>query len=506
MNMMMLNMMVNQMEVAEVYSPPRVVGMANKLGIRGGWSLDLTICDTDGQPSDFNSTEMRNRAIRKLINDRPVIFIGSPMCIEYSTMQRINHSCMAPEEVAQRLAYARKHLEFCIRLYEIQWRSGRYFFHEHPDGAGSWQETMMKRLMSRQGVHRVSGDQCQFGSKSKDEQGIAPARGRIGFFAKAVCVAKRLNKKCPNTNQYNVHRHVILTNGRASAAQVYPDKLCQEICLGIQEQIKRDREGQYLLANVENNNGTTSKGMVEEANKLRKRYKTVEEEEQDFGEEAWDDVYGSPLKQQEIIKARQEEIEYVNKMKLYEKVPTSEAYPQTGKGPISVRWIDINKGDNENPNYRSRFVAREINTSKRNDLFEATPPLEAWKTVLSIAASGNKGEVVMVNDISRAFFHAPAKRKVEEHMCGRLDFSMYGTFDGAQNWFDAYSQQLRDVGSQQGTSSPCTFYNKQRAIRTYAHGDDYVSVGQPAQLKWLKAMLEKQYQVKTQWLGPDKDQ
>ena len=64
-------------------------------------------------------------------------------------------------------------------------------------------------------------------------------------------------------------------------------------------------------------------------------------------------------------------------MQLYEKVPIKTCFEETGKAPITVRWIDINKGDQENPNYRSRLVAREINTYKRDDLFAATPPLEA---------------------------------------------------------------------------------------------------------------------------------
>ena len=124
-NFMMLDMLTEQMQVAEVYSPPRVAEMANQMGMRGGWSLDLTPCDTDGMPWDFNNANMRNRAVRKLLNDKPIVFIGSPMCTEYSTIIKLNHSKMAPEEVEQRMAYARKHVEFCITLYEIQWRSGR---------------------------------------------------------------------------------------------------------------------------------------------------------------------------------------------------------------------------------------------------------------------------------------------------------------------------------------------------------------------------------------------
>ena len=165
-----------------------------------------------------------------------------------------------------------------------------YLLHEHPVGAGSWQEAMVKRLMSRHGVQRVVGYQCQFGLKSKDDDGAVPARKRTGFLTNAVCIARRLNKKCPNTNVYQVHRHETLTDGRTRAAHVYPDKWCREICLGMQEQKQKYRDGQYVLANVQNNDYTTSEELTNEANKLRKRYQTVEEEDEDNNEEVWDDV------------------------------------------------------------------------------------------------------------------------------------------------------------------------------------------------------------------------
>ena len=70
-----------------------------------------------------------------------------------------------------------------------------------------------------------------------------------------------------------------------------------------------------------------------------------------------------------------EEADYIHKMDLYTNVPVTQCYQQIGKAPISVRWIDINKGDVEKPNYRSRLVAREINIYKREDLFAATPSI-----------------------------------------------------------------------------------------------------------------------------------
>ena len=97
---------------------------------------------------------------------------------------------------------------------------------------------------------------------------------------------------------------------------------------------------------------------------------------------AWGDVSGAELSPAAVRAARAEEVEYVKKMHLYVKVPVSECVAKIGKQPISARWININKGDAGHPNYRSRLVAREINRRKRDDLFAATPPLEALTTIL----------------------------------------------------------------------------------------------------------------------------
>ena len=188
------------------------------------------------------------------------------------------------------------------------------------------------------------------------------------------------------------------------------------------------------------------------------------------------------------------------------------------KKPTQVRWIDVNKGDKIHPNYRSRFVAKEINTYKRIDLFAAAPPLEAVKMLLSMVATNNNGEVVMVNDVSRAFFHAKVKRDVyvelpqedqqpgDEGMCAKMEYSLYGTRDAAVNWHDECSQQLVSNGFLQGKASPCVLYHPQKRIRTVVHGGDYVSSGKEQDLKWMKARLEDEYDLKTKWLGPEKHQ
>ena len=83
---------------------------------------------------------------------------------------------------------------------------------------------------------------------------------------------------------------------------------------------------------------------------------------------------------------------------------------------------------------------------------------------------------------------------------------MYGTRDAAQNWYQEHSQQLIDIGLRQGEASPCTFFHKEKGIRTYVHGDDHVRCGTTAALKWMQQKLEAKYQVKTQILGPEEGQ
>ena len=89
---------------------------------------------------------------------------------------------------------------------------------------------------------------------------------------------------------------------------------------------------------------------------------------------AWDDVSGGELDPVLTLEAREEEMEQFRKHEVYEKVREEVCWSVTGKGPIGTRWIDINKGDDANPEYRSRLVAQQIkhNPGEKN-IFAATP-------------------------------------------------------------------------------------------------------------------------------------
>ena len=106
-----------------------------------------------------------------------------------------------------------------------------------------------------------------------------------------------------------------------------------------------------------------------------------------------------------ILKAS--EIEEYKQHSVYTKCPRAQAFAITGKAPIGVRWVIHNKGDEQNPNYRSRLVGRELNLSKRDDLFAGTPPLESLKCIISLCAS-KRGNIIMSTDVKRAYFYARA--------------------------------------------------------------------------------------------------
>eukprot|EP00973_Karenia_brevis_P071117 9880493-Karenia_brevis.AAC.1 len=126
-------------DVVEIYSPPRVTQQAKLYTLKPGWSLDLTTVDENGEPWDFNKIHMKNKAIRKIIQDEPMLVIGSPMCTNFSQLMNINWSRMSQEDVQKRWEEAVMHIEFCAFIYKLQAEHGRYFLHEHPLGATSWQ-------------------------------------------------------------------------------------------------------------------------------------------------------------------------------------------------------------------------------------------------------------------------------------------------------------------------------------------------------------------------------
>ena len=88
-------------------------------------------------------------------------------------------------------------------------------------------------------------------------------------------------------------------------------------------------------------------------------------------------------------------------------------------------------------------------------------------------------------------------------MVGRLNLSLYGTRDAAQNWAVEYTQTLQAAGFVVGKASPCNFQHATRDLCVTVHGDDFTSSGSEEDLVWLRETLAARYEIKHSILGPE---
>ena len=119
-------------DIAEIFSQPRITQEAavrDYDGIRliPGWSLDLTREDPKtGRPWDLSSHAVRQR-VRKMVKEtKPFMVIGSPPCTMFSTMQNMNKGKIGKERFDKMLEDAKEHIRFCVEVYRIQMKEGRF--------------------------------------------------------------------------------------------------------------------------------------------------------------------------------------------------------------------------------------------------------------------------------------------------------------------------------------------------------------------------------------------
>ena len=218
------------------------------------------------------------------------------------------------------------------------------------------------------------------------------------------------------------------------------------------------------------------------------------EEEHDFS--AWDDVKGGWLSVKDVQAARNEEVGYMNKRGIWVERSLEECWRKTGKAPISVRWVDTDKGLDGEVDVRSRLVARDFKgkgsgKDKEDSIYASTPPLEGLRMLCSKAASvgrnGNRRKVLLM-DARKAHLNPRCEQEVyielpeevgaAEGVCGRLEFWMYGMRPAAQAWEECYSRRMEEVTFKRGIGNAVVFYQGDRDVFVLVHGDDFVAVGE----------------------------
>ena len=340
-----------------------------------------------------------------------------------------------------------------------------------------------------------------------------PVRKATGFMSNAPQLLQRLTRRCTSRDgtcsRTKGGRHVQASGRVASDAARYSDGLCRAMIRGMMDEMQARGEIGLHAVTDEDVTKSTRAGC---SGKYR------------------DDISGHLLRDDLVREARAKELRYFCDKGVWVKRPVGEARQRTGKGAISVRWVDVNKGDDLCPRYRSRLVARQMKAHDRSgaSFFAPTPPLEALRTILSLAAtpvgewkpcyekSWGKMTQISLIDISRAYPNAKLDPGVETYvqlpeedadsgnMCAKLVRHMYGTRAAADGWQEEYSTFLVEhLKFEQGVSSPCVFKHSTRNLVMSVHGDDFTTVGAKCDLDWLESEMTAHYELTIQpRLGP----
>ena len=479
--------------VAEIFCPPRFTKRAPKHDLNPGLSMDLRT------GWDLDDPRHVEAAWKYLKEAKPYLLIGSPECKAFSKLAQWNFDKPGYQDT---LKLGMKHLKLCMEMYSYQVSQGRLFVHEHPAGATSWGLPAVQQLLRMPGVVKAYVDQCMFGQTAVKNGVEFPAKKPTIFATNSKFIAEALERKCRSG-----HEHVSLLNGLAIQCNAYPDALVDAALRGL----KKELESMGRLMALEGG-GVTIDEIPPETPWIATYY---------------DEITGAILDPTLVQNARKAEIEYMHKLQVYVESTLDECH-RYGLKPIPMRWIDINKGDNDNPNIRCRAVLQE--TRGRSDLgpnditstFAGTPPLEGLKAIVSMSMSGQQGvpmrarKVLGFYDVSRAHFHSPAKRrmyvktlpedKTIQSGIARLLKAMYGGRDAGNCWDDFSEKVMRSLGFTEGVFSTCLYYNAKQDTCAWRHGDDFVVLATRTQHAQFHAEANKQMILKQEGiLGPLKE-
>ena len=131
-------------------------------------------------------------------------------------------------------------------------------------------------------------------------------------------------------------------------------------------------------------------------------------------QKCFDEVTHVELPAKLVREARAEGLEYFNTLPVWRVVKTQECWDATGRPPISTKWVDVNKGDQNDYGIRCRLVAREMGGAKSDEFYAPTPPLEAKRLLFSEAATnrifGKHEKKLLFIDVRKAYFNAEVDR------------------------------------------------------------------------------------------------
>ena len=119
-----------------------------------------------------------------------------------------------------------------------------------------------------------------------------------------------------------------------------------------------------------------------------------------------DTLTGESLRKEEVESAMKEELSFMRSLPVWERIAT----PSPGDKPVPCKWVFKAGAGGSGP--RARLVACEVkHFAPDASEYAATPPIEAFRAMVSLAASHEKFRLDFL-DVRKAHLNAASRRRV----------------------------------------------------------------------------------------------
>ena len=208
-------------DVAEFFSPPRVVPVARSLGLIGILSLDI-VCGWD-----LSIDWVQHLALALVDKLEVQMLMLSPPCTAFSPLQELwNFKRMSQQKICALWSLGMVFLLFAMRAAKKQIAKGRFFMFEHPARATSWTQDCVREVASVGSVESVTFDQCMLGLVTKVMR--TPTRKRTIILTNSTYLVNVLGQRQYRCDKSHVHQRIEGFEGgmkRSVFAQMYPPAL-----------------------------------------------------------------------------------------------------------------------------------------------------------------------------------------------------------------------------------------------------------------------------------------
>lgn len=165
----------------ELFPPNRVTGpvLCSKLGFRPSFAVDLSECQPYGRNAgeywDLNETIDVKEPQEMVDCEEPSFRTGSPPFDFWSHLPKISAHRREPKKVDLQRQVGAQNLHPAMLVRKHQCYDARYFLHEHPGGADSWDAPQMIAFQNLPGVFTEVGPMCHWDTQVTGLTGRAGA-------------------------------------------------------------------------------------------------------------------------------------------------------------------------------------------------------------------------------------------------------------------------------------------------------------------------------------------